>query len=137
MRATPLLLAPAMLFAAACGEIIVLGSQGEPLSPPLLGDCPLQACGAQCDLVVPCTTTECPPDVSGFCDVEAHCTINVPDCPLETVDPRCTGQACGAQCDPCDPADPSCTPSADAGPGNPPLFCDAKQQCQPAPITCD
>jgi hypothetical protein len=42
----------------------------------------------------------------------------------------CAGQACGANCTPCDPEDPSC-----ALPGTS-FFCDASGTCGPAPVLC-
>jgi hypothetical protein len=131
------LLSLAILFTTACGQVVKIGSEGEIPTPPPAPDAGLGlACGDGCALDTTCTANGCPPSAGGSCDVDGHCTINTPVCPGPDVDPRCAGATCGKPCDACDPVNPNCATSIDAGPGSPPLFCDAKQQCQPGPITC-
>ena len=127
----------AALFTGACGQIVLIGSEGElPAPPPVADGCLKLACGEVCAVATACTANECSSSASGFCDLDGHCAINQPVCPVPDSDPRCAGVLCGTACDPCDPSTPSCTTIVDAGAGNPPLFCDAKQQCQPEPIIC-
>ena len=132
-RALPWI-ALATLFTAACGDIVRIGSEGEPPAPlPPTDVCLQRLCGEPCAITF-CSANECASSEGGFCDLEGHCVIDAPPCP--DVDPRCAGLACGAVCNLCDPGNPTCITSVDAGPPTPPLFCDAKQQCQPAMSPC-
>lgn len=121
------------LVLAACGQVVQIGSQISE-TPPSPGDpCVKLACGDSCPLTF-CTGLECPPSVGGFCTLDGVCTPDPPVC-AGPASP-CLGLTCGTPCDTCDPASPNCSTSADAGPANLSMVCDAFQQCVPGPVGC-
>ena len=131
-----------MLFMAACGQVVQIGSDGDTALPAPPGNaCLGLSCGDDCPLTT-CSANECPPSVGGKCTMAGVCALDLPACPTPTPDPRCAGLTCGAVCSPCDPADPTCTVEVDAGTPDagvpdPVMLCDSSRQCQTGPVACN
>jgi hypothetical protein len=132
-------IAVASLLTAACGERVQIGSGEIPSPPPPTPPddvCVNAPCGQPCALAGPCTTTDCPPSPGGYCTFGGTCTLNTPVCP--SPGPSCIGLPCGAPCEQCvepceqcDPGDPNCGTSTE-----PPMTCDAFEQCQLGTVSC-